>query len=119
MARVQFDHVSKRFKNVEVVHDINFDIKDKEFLVLVGPSGCGKSTCLRMVAGLEKVSDGEISIGERVVNNLDPSDHAPVRYGDGGSDLLTGLPPCLRKGGEETSRYVILSCRLISTWGFP
>jgi multiple sugar transport system ATP-binding protein len=74
MARVQFEHVYKRFGKVEVVHDINLDIKDKEFLVLVGPSGCGKSTCLRMVAGLEDVSEGEIYIGDRVVNNVDPKD---------------------------------------------
>jgi multiple sugar transport system ATP-binding protein len=74
MARVQFDHVYKRFNKVEVVHDINLDIQDKEFLVLVGPSGCGKSTCLRMVAGLEDVSDGEIWIGDRVVNGIDPKD---------------------------------------------
>src|SRR5436309_16093944 len=50
------------------------DIKDKEFLVLVGPSGCGKSTCLRMVAGLEDITSGEIFIGDRVVNNVDPKD---------------------------------------------
>ena len=74
MARVQFEHVYKRFGKVEVVHDINLDIKDHEFLVLVGPSGCGKSTCLRMVAGLEEVSDGEIYIGDRVVNGVDPKD---------------------------------------------
>ncbi len=74
MARVQFDHVYKRFGKVEVVHDINLDIKDKEFLVLVGPSGCGKSTCLRMVAGLEDVSEGDISIGDRIVNGMDPKD---------------------------------------------
>src|SRR5947199_3992619 len=74
MARVQFDHVYKRFGKVEVVHDINLDIKDKEFLVLVGPSGCGKSTCLRMVAGLEEASEGDIRIGDRVVNGVDPKD---------------------------------------------
>jgi len=74
MARVKFEHVYKRFGKVEVVHDINLDIKDKEFLVLVGPSGCGKSTCLRMVAGLEDATEGEISIGDRVVNNVDPKD---------------------------------------------
>ncbi len=74
MARVLFEHVYKRFGSVEVVKDINLDIKDKEFLVLVGPSGCGKSTCLRMVAGLEDVSEGEIFIGEKVVNNVDPKD---------------------------------------------
>src|SRR5437660_10500986 len=74
MARVQFDHVYKRFGKVEVVHDINLDVLDKEFLVLVGPSGCGKSTCLRMVAGLEEATEGEISIGDRVVNGVDPKD---------------------------------------------
>jgi multiple sugar transport system ATP-binding protein len=74
MARVKFDHVYKLFGKVEVVHDINLDVKDKEFLVLVGPSGCGKSTCLRMVAGLEDATQGEISIGDRVVNNVDPKD---------------------------------------------
>jgi len=74
MGRVLFDHVYKRFGKVEVVHDINLDIKDKEFLVLVGPSGCGKSTCLRMVAGLEDLSEGEIFIGERLVNGVAPKD---------------------------------------------
>ncbi len=74
MARVLFEHVYKRFGKVEVVHDINLDVKDKEFLVLVGPSGCGKSTCLRMIAGLEDVSEGELYIGERVVNGVDPKD---------------------------------------------
>src|SRR5256884_629454 len=74
MARVQFDHVYKRFNKVEVVHDINLDILDKEFLVLVGPSGCGKSTLLRMVAGLEDLSEGEILIGDRVVNGVAPKD---------------------------------------------
>ena len=74
MARVQFDHVYKRFNKVEVVHDINLDIKDKEFLVLVGPSGCGKSTCLRMVAGLEELTEGTIYIGDRVVNGVPPKD---------------------------------------------
>jgi multiple sugar transport system ATP-binding protein len=74
MARVQFQHVYKRFNKTEVVQNINLDIEDKEFLVLVGPSGCGKSTCLRMVAGLEDVSEGEIIIGDRVVNGIDPKD---------------------------------------------
>jgi multiple sugar transport system ATP-binding protein len=74
MARVQFEHVYKRFNKTEVVHDINLDIEDKEFLVLVGPSGCGKSTCLRMVAGLEDVTEGDIIIGDRVVNGIDPKD---------------------------------------------
>jgi multiple sugar transport system ATP-binding protein len=74
MARVAFEHVYKIFNKTEVVHDVSIDIKDKEFLVLVGPSGCGKSTCLRMVAGLEEPTDGDIYIGERVVNGVDPKD---------------------------------------------
>ncbi len=74
MARVAFEHVYKIFNKTEVVHDISIDIKDKEFLVLVGPSGCGKSTCLRMVAGLEEATDGNIYIGDRVVNGVDPKD---------------------------------------------
>jgi multiple sugar transport system ATP-binding protein len=74
MAGVKFDHVYKRYNKVEVVHDVTMDIKDKEFLVLVGPSGCGKSTCLRMIAGLEDVTEGEIYIGDRIVNNVDPKD---------------------------------------------
>jgi multiple sugar transport system ATP-binding protein len=74
MARVQFQRVYKRFNKTEVVRNINLDIEDKEFLVLVGPSGCGKSTCLRMVAGLEDITEGEIFIGDRVVNGIDPKD---------------------------------------------
>ncbi|HLZ62242.1 MAG TPA: sn-glycerol-3-phosphate ABC transporter ATP-binding protein UgpC [Ktedonosporobacter sp.] len=74
MARVQFEHIYKRFNKTEVVHDISLDIKDQEFMVLVGPSGCGKSTCLRMVAGLEEPSEGEIYIGDRMVNGVDPKD---------------------------------------------
>src|SRR5436853_1036511 len=74
MARVLFEHVYKRFGKVEIVHDVNLDISDKEFLVLVGPSGCGKSTCLRMVAGLEELSEGDIFIGDKLVNNVDPKD---------------------------------------------
>jgi multiple sugar transport system ATP-binding protein len=75
MARVVFDHVYKRFSgDVVAVKDLNIDIADKEFLVFVGPSGCGKSTSLRMLAGLEEISDGQIVIGDRVVNNLPPKD---------------------------------------------
>jgi multiple sugar transport system ATP-binding protein len=74
MASVEFEHIYKRFKQVEVVHDINLKIRDQEFLVLVGPSGCGKSTCLRMIAGLEEATEGTLWIGDRVVNGLDPKD---------------------------------------------
>lgn len=74
MARVLYEHVYKRWGNVEAVSDLTIDIEDKEFLVFVGPSGCGKSTSLRMLAGLEEVSDGRIVIGDRVVNNVAPKD---------------------------------------------
>src|SRR5207245_2825618 len=72
MAGVVFEHVYKRYAgNVVAITDMNVQIKDKEFMVLVGPSGCGKTTALRMVAGLEEISDGEIRIGETVVNDVD------------------------------------------------
>src|SRR5436305_11757564 len=74
MARVQFEHVYKRFGKVEIVRDVSIDIKDKEFLVLVGPSGCGKSTTLRMIAGLEEISEGSVYIGDRLVNDVAPKD---------------------------------------------
>lgn len=75
MASVTFRHVWKRYAgNTVAVKDLNIDIADKEFLVFVGPSGCGKSTSLRMLAGLEEISDGEILIGDRVVNNVAPKD---------------------------------------------
>jgi multiple sugar transport system ATP-binding protein len=74
MAEVRFEHVWKRFEKVSVIEDMNLDIKDQEFMVLVGPSGCGKSTALRMIAGLEEISDGKIDIGDRIVNDLPPKD---------------------------------------------
>ncbi len=75
MASVTLEHVKKVYDNkVEVVHDFNLEIKDKEFVVFVGPSGCGKSTTMRMVAGLEDITDGIIKIGDRVVNDMEPKD---------------------------------------------
>jgi multiple sugar transport system ATP-binding protein len=75
MATVTLDNVNKVYENgFHAIHDLNLDIADKEFLVLVGPSGCGKSTALRMIAGLETISDGEMLIGERVVNDVEPKD---------------------------------------------
>ncbi len=74
MASVTYDHVSKRFGDVVAVNDLNIYIEDKEFLVLVGPSGCGKTTALRLLAGLEDITEGQISIGKRVVNDLAPKD---------------------------------------------
>lgn len=74
MASVTFSHVTKQFGDVTAITDLNIDVEDKEFLVLVGPSGCGKSTALRMLAGLEEVTSGEIKIGDRVVNDVAPKD---------------------------------------------
>jgi multiple sugar transport system ATP-binding protein len=72
MASVTYDHVTKRFGDTAAVNELTLEIADGEFMVLVGPSGCGKSTALRMLAGLERVSDGRILIGERVINNVAP-----------------------------------------------
>ena len=75
MASVTLKHIKKVYdKNVTAVADFNLEIKDKEFIVLVGPSGCGKSTTLRMVAGLEEITDGELYIGDRLVNDVPPKD---------------------------------------------
>ncbi len=75
MADVVLDNLEKVYPNgYHAIHDLNLDIGDGEFLVLVGPSGCGKSTALRMVAGLEEISGGELRIGERVVNDVHPKD---------------------------------------------
>ena len=75
MASVKLTNVKKIYdNNVVAVHDFNLDIKDKEFVVFVGPSGCGKSTTLRMIAGLEEISDGTVEIDGEVVNDLQPKD---------------------------------------------
>ena len=75
MARVYLEHVNKIFDGgVKAVQDLTLEIQDQEFMVLVGPSGCGKSTTLRMIAGLEEISSGTITIGDRVVNNVAPKD---------------------------------------------
>jgi len=74
MSEVTIHALRKSYGTVEVLHGVDVDIADGEFVVLVGPSGCGKSTMLRMIAGLEPINDGTISIGERVVNNLPPSE---------------------------------------------
>jgi multiple sugar transport system ATP-binding protein len=74
MARVVIRKLNKMYNEVHAVRDVNLDIGDREFVVLVGPSGCGKTTTLRMVAGLESITSGEILIGETVVNELPPMD---------------------------------------------
>jgi len=74
MAQVILRNLSKKYDEVQAVRDVNLTIRDKEFVVLVGPSGCGKTTTLRMVAGLETITGGEVLIGDRVVNDLAPMD---------------------------------------------
>lgn len=74
MASVTYRNVYKRYGDVTVIEDLNLEVEDKEFVVFVGPSGCGKSTSLRMLAGLEEISEGQILIGDRVVNDVPPKD---------------------------------------------
>jgi len=74
MATVTYDHVNKKFGETSAVKDLNLAVRDEEFLVLVGPSGCGKTTALRMLAGLEEQTTGDIFIGERRVNDVAPKD---------------------------------------------
>jgi multiple sugar transport system ATP-binding protein len=107
MAEITLDGVTKVFPDgFEAVKDINLDIQDGEFMILVGPSGCGKSTALRMIAGLEDISKGEVKIGEEVVNDLAPRDrdiamvfqnyalypHMTVRENMGFALKLAGAP---------------------------
>ena len=74
MASISLKKLNKTFGALKVVHDIDLDIADKEFIILVGPSGCGKSTTLRMIAGLEEISGGELRIGEDVMNDVPSKD---------------------------------------------
>lgn len=74
MPRIRLEGLVKRYGAVEVLHGINLDMAEHEFTVLVGPSGCGKSTTLRMIAGLEDVSEGEVWMGDRAISRLDPKD---------------------------------------------
>ena len=75
MAEIAYEHVWKIYPDgTEAVHDLDLEIRDGELMVLVGPSGCGKTTALRMLAGLEEITEGEIRIGDRIVNDLTPKD---------------------------------------------
>src|SRR5918994_1292315 len=74
MARVLLTNLNKKYDDTHAVKDVNLEIRDREFVVLVGPSGCGKTTTLRMVAGLEDITSGEVRIDEKVVNDLPPMD---------------------------------------------
>ena len=75
MAGLSLRHIGKTYQGgVSAVSDFNLEIEDKEFIILVGPSGCGKSTTLRMIAGLEEITDGELYIGDKLVNDVAPKD---------------------------------------------
>lgn len=74
MAGIRFEHISKVYDKTTAIRDVNFEIREKEFLVLVGPSGCGKSTLLRMIAGLEEITSGDLYIDDKRVNDLPPKD---------------------------------------------
>ena len=75
MASLSLKHINKVYPNgFEAVKDFNLEIQDKEFIIFVGPSGCGKSTTLRMIAGLEDISSGELRIGDKLVNDVEPKD---------------------------------------------
>ena len=122
MAKVQLSNVSKSYGSVKVVHGIDLDIAHHEFVVLVGPSGCGKSTTLRMIAGLEELTGGQISIGDQVVNDLPPRDrnismvfqnyalypHMSVRENLGFSLKIAG------KNTDEISRAVAEAAAILS-----
>ncbi|MBX5048406.1 ABC transporter ATP-binding protein [Rhizobium lentis] len=107
MAGIELRNLNKIYGNsFHALHDLNFDIRDGEFMVFVGPSGCGKSTALRMIAGLESISSGELRIGDRIVNHVDPKDrdiamvfqsyalypHKTVRENIAFPLLMAGLP---------------------------
>src|SRR6195952_1737787 len=125
MAAIQLKNVVKKYgkgkTKLQVIHRVNADIADREFIVIVGPSGCGKSTLLRMVAGLEDISGGEIWIGDRVVNDLEPADrdiamvfqnyalypHMTVAQNMGYGLKIRGLPR------DEIARRVAATAELI------
>ena len=128
MADIMLDNVTKRYPDGhEAVRDMNLDIKDGEFMILVGPSGCGKSTALRMIAGLEDITDGELKIGGNVVNELSPRDrdiamvfqnyalypHMTVRDNMGFALRLRGLDKEeINKRVEEAARILDLEPHL-------
>ena len=125
MAPITLEKVTKVYPNgFEAVHELNLDVADGEFMVLVGPSGCGKTTALRMVAGLEEITEGQVSIGGRVVNDISPKDrdiamvfqnyalypHMTVAENIGFALKLRGLPKSqIRKKVKETAELLGLT----------
>src|SRR5947199_7416881 len=122
MAEIALEHITKRYDDCyEAVKDMNLDVSDGEFMILVGPSGCGKSTALRMVAGLEDISDGALKIGGQVVNDKAPKDrdiamvfqnyalypHMSVRDNMGFALKLAKVPQ------EEINRKVLEAAKVL------
>ena len=121
MATVSLKKLEKRYGATSVVHGIDLDVADREFIALVGPSGCGKSTTLRMIAGLEEISGGEIRIGDRVVNDLPPRSrnismvfqsyalypHMTVKENMGFSLKIAGRPQ------DEIEKRVVEAARIL------
>jgi multiple sugar transport system ATP-binding protein len=128
MAQITLDHITKRYPDgFEAVKDMSLEVQDGEFVILVGPSGCGKSTALRMIAGLEDITDGELRIGDEVVNEKAPKDrdiamvfqnyalypHMSVRENMGFALKLRGLPSDEVNGKvEEAARILDLEQHL-------
>src|SRR5580698_4527645 len=128
MAEIALEHITKRYDDgFEAVKDMNLDVADGEFMILVGPSGCGKSTALRMVAGLEDINDGELKIGGQVVNDKTPKDrdiamvfqnyalypHMTVRDNMGFALKLAGMPkPEIAEKVNEAARILDLEQHL-------
>ena len=104
MGRVVFDHVTKRFGDVTAVDDLDLEVADQEFLVLVGPSGCGKTTALRMLAGLEDPTEGDIVIGDRVVTE--------VAHGQSLGDQVEQVAPDGHPGENEQGSSIAGRCGL-------
>ena len=124
MARVDINALSKRYGAVQVLHDIDLGVGDREFVALVGPSGCGKSTTLRMIAGLEEISGGTIAIGGTVINGLEPAErgvamvfqsyalypHMSVAKNMGYALIVAGRPKDeIRRRVEEAARILDLT----------
>ena len=123
MAKVRLEHVWKRFGKVVAVKDFNLETEDGEFVVFVGPSGCGKTTTLRMIAGLEEISEGKIYIGDRLVNDVPPKDrdiamvfqnYALYPHMNVYENMAFGLR--LRRGGEIDDRLVVGDLFLALLW---
>ena len=102
MASVTFEKVHKKFGDLTIINSLDIEVQDKEFLVLVGPSGCGKTTALRLLAGLEEITGGEIKIGDRFdvfCSNLDMSTNCYDRYYIAKGDQIVDVWPIMGRAG--------------------